>query len=137
MAVISKLDAAGPLEMVKLFGLGVGIWLLGVIVYRLYFHPLSKYPGPFFAKITSLHALYYAYRGDRHLATYEAHKKYGPYVRMSPNFLTLNTKEGLKEIYGVNKNVQKSNFYRATVGHASNYATNTATAIDKKEHARK
>ncbi|KAL7267865.1 hypothetical protein RUND412_009531 [Rhizina undulata] len=137
MAVISKLDAAGPLEMVKLFGLGVGAWLLGVIIYRLYFHPLSKYPGPFLAKITSLHALYHAFRGDRHLMTYEAHKKYGPYVRLSPNFLTLNTKEALKEIYGVNKNVQKSDFYRASVGHASNYATNTASEINKQVHSRK
>ncbi|KAL7267866.1 hypothetical protein RUND412_009532 [Rhizina undulata] len=137
MAVISKLEVAGPLELMKLFGLGVGVWLLGVIIYRLYFHPLSKYPGPFLAKITSLHALYHAFRGDRHIVTYEAHKKYGPYVRLSPNFLTVNTKEGLKEIYGVNKNVQKSDFYRAAAGHWSNYVTSTVSAIDKQEHARK
>ncbi|KAL7273449.1 hypothetical protein RUND412_003704 [Rhizina undulata] len=137
MTVMSKLEAAGPLELAKLFGLGVGLWLLGVIIYRLYFHPLSKYPGPFLAKITSLHALYHAFRGDRHIMTHKAHKKYGPYVRISPNFLTLNTKEGLKEIYGVNKNVQKSHFYTAAVGHASNYAANTATEIDKQVHARK
>ncbi|KAL7267192.1 hypothetical protein RUND412_010233 [Rhizina undulata] len=117
MAVFSKFEVAGPLELLQLFGLGVGVWLLGVIIYRLYFHPLSKYPGPFLAKITSLHALYHAYRGDRHLVTYEAHKKY--------------------EIYGVNKNVQKADFYHALAGHASNYATNTATEINKQVHARK
>ncbi|KAL7269963.1 hypothetical protein RUND412_007341 [Rhizina undulata] len=137
MAVFSKLDAARPLELVQLFGLGVGLWLLGVIIYRLHFHPLSKYPGPFLAKITSLHAFYHAYHGDRHLVTYEAHRKYGPYVRISPNMVTVNTKEGLKEIYGVNKNVQKAYFYTAAIGHASNYATSTSTAIDKNEHSRK
>ncbi|KAL7268464.1 hypothetical protein RUND412_008914 [Rhizina undulata] len=137
MAVISKLESAAPVELVKLFGLGVGVWLLGVIIYRLYFHPLAKYPGPFLAKITSLHALYHVIRGDRHLVTYEAHKKYGPYVRLSPNFLTVNSKEGLKEIYGVNKNVQKAYFYTAAVGHSQNYAVNTASAIDKQAHARK
>ncbi|KAL7270771.1 hypothetical protein RUND412_006509 [Rhizina undulata] len=137
MAVISKIEVAGSLELVKLFGFGVGVWLLGVIIYRLYFHPLSKYPGPFLAKITSLHALYHAFRGDRHIVTYEAHKKYGPYVRLSPNFLTVNTKEGLKEIYGVNKNVQKSNFYRAVAGHPSNYTAGTSLTIDKQVHARK
>ncbi|KAL7271917.1 hypothetical protein RUND412_005300 [Rhizina undulata] len=137
MAVISTLKLAGSLELAKLFGLGLGVWLLGVVVYRVYFHPLSKYPGPFLAKITSLHALYYAFRGDRHLATYKAHKKYGPYVRLSPNYVLLNTKEGLKEIYGVNKNVQKAEFYHAVAGYPQNYATSTFSTIDKEIHARK
>ncbi|KAL7268966.1 hypothetical protein RUND412_008386 [Rhizina undulata] len=137
MAVISKLEAAGAVELVKLFGLGVGVWLLGVIMYRLYFHPLSKYPGPFLAKITSLPALYHAIRGDRHLVAYEAHKKYGRYVRLSPNFVAVNSKEGLKEIYGVNKNVQKPHFYVAAVGHPANYALNTGAETDKQVHARK
>ncbi|KAL7267191.1 hypothetical protein RUND412_010232, partial [Rhizina undulata] len=69
--------------------------------------------------------------------TYEAHKKYGPYVRVSPNMVTVNTKEGLKEIYGVNKNVQKAYFYHPVSGRGSNYTKNTFTAIDKQEHARK
>lgn len=28
-------------------------------IYRLYFHPLRNYPGPFLAKITNLYSLYY------------------------------------------------------------------------------
>lgn len=50
---------------------------LGLIVYRLYFHPLAKYPGPFCARITNRYAVYHAYIGDKHLDTHKAHQKYG------------------------------------------------------------
>lgn len=46
-------------------------------IYRLYFHPLSKYPGPFLAKITNAHQTLHAYRGDRHLELFRQHEKYG------------------------------------------------------------
>jgi hypothetical protein len=51
--------------------------LLAVIIYRLKFHPLAKYPGPLLAKITSLSAVYHVYKGDRHIHIHRAHEKYG------------------------------------------------------------
>lgn len=51
------------------------------IIYRLYFHPLAKYPGPFFHKISILPSLYYAWLGTRHLVYDELHKKYGKLAR--------------------------------------------------------
>ena len=46
-------------------------------IYRLFFHPLSKYPGPFLAKITNARAAYYGIIGDHHLDVAECHKRYG------------------------------------------------------------
>jgi len=53
--------------------------ILGVVVYRLYFHPLARYPGPLLARICSLHQLYHAWKGDRHLEFWRMHEKYGQY----------------------------------------------------------
>lgn len=47
------------------------------IVYRIFFHPLAKYPGPFLAKITDGYQLYHAWKGDRHIDFWRMHQKYG------------------------------------------------------------
>jgi len=48
-----------------------------VAIYRLTFHPLAKYPGPFLAKLTDAHLAYHAWKGDRHLHFYRCHEHYG------------------------------------------------------------
>ncbi|EFQ92167.1 hypothetical protein P3342_010328 [Pyrenophora teres f. teres] len=101
---------------------------------RLYWHPLSKYPGPFLAKITDLYAAYHAWRGDIHIDLWRQHERYGPIVRYSPNQLNFNTAEALKEIYiSGAKSFQKSPNYRV-LRHG---AANTLTMINKEEHARR
>ncbi|KAL7270836.1 hypothetical protein RUND412_006446 [Rhizina undulata] len=124
-------------NLVILLGGSIFVYLLGLSIYRIFFHPLAKYPGPFLAKLTGLHGLYYAWKGDRHIANYQAHLKYGEFVRVGPNLLSANSKEALKEIYGVNKNVQKSDFYVAFCGHAANYIPNTFDSTNRQMHATK
>jgi len=54
-----------------------------ILVYRAFFHPLHKFPGPFRGKLTKLWALTQAAKtGLRwYHVDYELHKKYGDYVR--------------------------------------------------------
>ncbi|KAL7271877.1 hypothetical protein RUND412_005340 [Rhizina undulata] len=121
---------------VTLLGGSLFVYLLGFFIYRIFFHPLAKYPGPFLAKITGLYGLYRVWKGDRYIVNYKAHLKYGEFVRIGPNLLSSNSKEALKEIYGVNKNVQKSEeFYRAFAGHPTNYTRNTLNVTNKQIHA--
>ncbi|KAK8002683.1 hypothetical protein PG989_002402 [Apiospora arundinis] len=118
-----------------LMGVAVAIviYVVTIVVYRLYFHPLAKYPGPFWAKITDAYQLYHAWKGDRHLEFWRSHEKYGKIVRFGPNCLSFNSNTALKTIYGFKSNVGKAEFYDAFV----HPAPNTHNARDKTLHARK
>ncbi|TVY82613.1 Cytochrome P450 monooxygenase apf7 [Lachnellula suecica] len=105
-------------------------YLLILAIYRLYFHPLSSYPGPILAKITDWYSVYHAWKGDRHLEFWRC-----PIVRFGPNSLSFNTNTALKTIYGHRANVQKSQFY--SVFPPTKDTFNTHSSISKPSHARK
>ncbi|XXH02093.1 hypothetical protein Hte_008459 [Hypoxylon texense] len=109
------------------------LYVVGLVVYRLFFHPLAKYPGPFIAKITDAYQLYHAWKGDRHLEFWRLHERYGKVVRFGPNSVSFNSSTALKEIYGFKSNVRKAEFYDAFV----HPAPNTHNTRDKALHARK
>ena len=58
-------------------------YLAGLAIYRLYFHPLAKFPGPKLAALTKYYEMYYevALRGQFTFHFKELHEKYG-----SPDF---------------------------------------------------
>ncbi|CCX31761.1 cytochrome P450 [Pyronema domesticum] len=110
-------------------------YLVTIVVYRLWFHPLAKYPGPLLARITDWNTAWRAWKGDRYLELYYAHQKYGPVVRVAPNMLSFNTATALKTIYGHTanaKNIQKGQFYTAFP--AVKGVHNTHNCISKMEH---
>lgn len=111
------------------------LYVSAIVIYRLTFHPLAKYPGPRLAAITDIYLTYYAYRGSRHLAFARAHSRYGSYVRIGPNTLSINTTTALKTIYGFRANVRKADFYTAFP--ANKKTVNVHSSIDKLQHARK
>ncbi|KAF2186606.1 hypothetical protein K469DRAFT_572537, partial [Zopfia rhizophila CBS 207.26] len=66
-----------------------------IFVYRWKFHPLSRFPGPFLAKISDIYPAYQSFHGKNHITILRAHEKYGPMVRMGPNKLSVNSVSGL------------------------------------------
>ncbi|PMD48197.1 cytochrome P450 [Hyaloscypha variabilis F] len=112
----------------------IATYFICLIVYRVYFHPLAKYPGPFLAKITDFYSVYHAWKGDRHIDFYLCHEKYGAIVRYGPNRLAFNTSTALHTIHSPKANVEKTSFYaglRQPVGH------NILSVVDKSDHTRK
>lgn len=94
-----------PSRLVSWHGLGfLGILVLlrsiGLIIYRLYFHPLAKYPGPTSAKISSLYMTALAAKGRATYARYNLHEQYGKVVRTGPNELCFADLGSIKDIYG-------------------------------------
>ncbi|KAF4620123.1 hypothetical protein G7Y89_g14699 [Cudoniella acicularis] len=57
-----------------------------LIFYRLFLHPLAKFPGPKLAAITRYYEAYYdiVQNGQYIFKIEELHKKYGPIIRISP-----------------------------------------------------
>ena len=100
-------------------------------MYQVYFHPLAKYPGPFFAKLTNLYSLYHALKCDRHSDFLALHRKHGHIVRFGPNHISINKASVLEQIYGYKVNVRKSPFYSGF------YSISIFNAIDHQVHARK
>lgn len=52
--------------------------VIGVAVFRLFFHPLAHIPGPVLARTTSLYSYWYNVRGGRfYLQIQRLHEQYG------------------------------------------------------------
>lgn len=105
----------------------------GLVIYRLYFHPLAKYPGNFIDKITAWHDISFTFTGNRHLVHQALHEKYGDIVRVNPNTLSFNTATSLQQIYGPKANARKSDWYNGLLSYPGAYSTHSA--ISKTEHS--
>ncbi|RAH70116.1 cytochrome P450 [Aspergillus aculeatinus CBS 121060] len=91
------------MSLVVLSLLVIGYYILRSL-YRLYFHPLSKIPGPPVAAITGLHEFYHdVVRGGKFLwKIEEMHKRYGPIVRINPREVHIIDPAMYDEIYAGN-----------------------------------
>ncbi|KAI0477089.1 cytochrome P450 [Xylariaceae sp. FL0804] len=74
-------------------------YLAARTVYNLYFHPLSKFPGPKVAAITDLWWAYASTTGKYPWMTEEVLKQHGNVVRIAPNELVFITPQAAKDIY--------------------------------------
>ncbi|KAF5333829.1 hypothetical protein D9757_015489 [Collybiopsis confluens] len=63
---------------------------LSIALYRLSpFHPLAKIPGPWIAKVSKFWLVYIRLTGRHHLVYKELHDKYGQFVRIGPNEISV------------------------------------------------
>lgn len=47
------------------------------LVYRVYLHPLAKFPGPFWARVSDLPSYWHTLKQDRHVWLYQLQEEYG------------------------------------------------------------
>ncbi|USP73808.1 cytochrome p450 protein [Curvularia clavata] len=69
-------------------------------IYRVYFHPLSKFPGPKSYAATRIPFNIAVLKGSRHNVFQNLHRKYGPIVRINPDELSIIEPDAWKDIYG-------------------------------------
>lgn len=83
----------------------------GLIIYRLFLHPLASFPGPKHTAATHLAQLYYDLvkdGGHQFPNVYRKwHEQYGPIVRITPNELHIQDSEYYETMYSSARPVRK------------------------------
>ncbi|KAF9066347.1 cytochrome P450 [Rhodocollybia butyracea] len=77
------------------------LYIGAVGIYRIYFHPLHRYPGPVLAALTEGYEAYYNIVKGGGLVNQieQLHKLYGPVIRIGPNTLHFNYRQAYHDIY--------------------------------------
>ncbi|KAF1844724.1 benzoate 4-monooxygenase cytochrome-like protein P450 [Cucurbitaria berberidis CBS 394.84] len=131
-------DQLGEISYPSIWLLGTSLALSYVVVtaiYRLHFHPLAKFPGPFWARLTVLPSWWHTRTGDRHIWLYSLQEKYGPEFRYRPDSVLINTPSAFRKIFGPAGNVRKADYYKVWPRNVDTHNTWNATSIEM--HSRK
>ncbi|KAH7138814.1 cytochrome P450 [Dendryphion nanum] len=108
-------------------------------IYRVYFHQLSKFPGPKFAAFTRLPQLKAVYSGTEHLRMAQLHEEYGDIVRYSPDEISVRNPQAWRDIYGYGSKGTPGSAppkYWAKYGTAANGASSLVNVQSPFEHGR-
>ncbi|KAF8155951.1 cytochrome P450 monooxygenase [Crassisporium funariophilum] len=107
--------------------------LVHLIPYLLDPHGIRKYPGPFIAKFSDAWLGLVSKNGHRSEVVHEMHLKYGPFVRLAPNHVSIAEPDALAVVYAHGNGALKSEFYDAFVS----IKRGVFNTRDRHEHARK
>ncbi|OAP60837.1 hypothetical protein AYL99_05839 [Fonsecaea erecta] len=101
-----------------------GALLLASFLRNQFFHPLSKFPGPFWAAHTDLWRVYHLWTRRMPDTMVQVHEKYGRVVRVAPNELSFQGVEILDQVYKGGRRFIKSNLYDGfTTFHPNSFGT--------------
>jgi len=82
----------------------ISSYLLGIysslMVYRLFLHPLNRFPGPFGARFSSIWLSWRVRKGDAYKQVAALHAQYGPFVRVGSSDLSITHPAAVNALYG-------------------------------------
>ncbi|KAI1827638.1 cytochrome P450 [Xylaria intraflava] len=95
------MEAISGLLTLQRLGLTILVYYATLAFYRLFLHPLARFPGPKLAAVSRWYEGYYdvVLDGQYTFKIAELHKKYGPIVRISPHELHVNDAAFCDQIY--------------------------------------
>lgn len=124
-------------------------------MYNLYFHPLSKFPGPKLWAVSRLPFIYCLLTGKLVRREREFHEKYGDIIRLAPDEVSFANEQAWNDIYTFRRGhkraardkayyigkspakwYSRSNAFTLTLLAPNNQADNLITTHDVKFHAR-
>ncbi|KAJ5217937.1 cytochrome P450 monooxygenase pc-bph [Penicillium cinerascens] len=119
--------------------LGITALLVGLLVIQ-YVIPyakdpngLNKFPGPVVSRFSNLWMLFTARMHVMSVSVHKLHQQHGDFVRLSPNHLSVNHPDSVRDIMGHGNGFTKSEFYYAF----DNIEQGIFTTRDRAKHSRK
>lgn len=110
------------------------VLLLTIIVKRRYFSTLSSVPGPFLASISRLWHIIRIIKGRVSQDTLELHEKYGPFVRIAPDEVSVSHPDAPKQL--LLNTLHKGYWYDVAAVPDWRYQTPLSTTNPKEKTAR-
>ncbi|KAG4029003.1 hypothetical protein MFRU_018g01090 [Monilinia fructicola] len=120
-----------PFETLRIAIVIAFLTFLIKILYRAYFTPLSKVPGPWYARLTHLVLKYHVITGRRMHYIHSLHLNFGPIVLIAPTELSCSSIPSFKEIHRISKPFLKSPWYQ----NFANKPAQVFNMIDLRDHS--
>jgi tryprostatin B 6-hydroxylase len=105
---------------------------LSLIIYRLFFNPLNKFPGPYGARLSKFDFVFRVTKMDGHHKLYAMHRKYGKFVRIGPNDLSVSDPDGVQIVQGLNSKCTKAQWYSQDTPLISMHTTRDKATHDRR-----
>ena len=112
LELLSGIDSSFLRELLLL----IAAYNSAIIVYDVFFSPLSSIPGPWYAAASNAWLSFYAARFRQCDALHALFERYGPVVRVGPTRVVFRDWAAMKSVYCVHK-LPKSSFYQALVAY--------------------
>ncbi|OQE22307.1 hypothetical protein PENSTE_c010G05958 [Penicillium steckii] len=99
-------------DVVKVTAGLCGVYIIVLFGWRLYFHPLARFPGPKLAALTLWYETYFdVFLGGQYFKEIDRlHTLYGPIVRISPNELHIKDPDWFTELYPAGNNRRRDKY---------------------------
>jgi tryprostatin B 6-hydroxylase len=104
-----------------------------VLVYRQFLNPLNRFPGHPLAKITGFdHVFRVARNKDMFLKLHDSHKKWGKFVRIGPNDISVSDADVVRVALGPQTKCVKAQWYTLELPAASMHTTRSRAEHDRR-----
>jgi hypothetical protein len=120
-----------PSILLSFFALSI-LHLLTLTIYRLYLHPLSKFPGPRLAALTNWYEFYYdvLLQGQFTAHIQQLHQTHGPIIRITPTELHISDPAYFDTLYSRSGRRNKYHYFANRFGGASD----SFSTVDHERH---
>lgn len=121
-----------PAEVIKLVAFFLAGLYTSLLAYRVHFSPLNRFPGPFGARISNFWFSSHLSNLNAYQKVLDLHSKYGDFLRIGSNDLSIVHPEAVKAIYGPGSQCRRAEWYDLTHPTVSMQTTRSRIVHDER-----